>query len=736
MDAIGKIGVLLPEILDSLEYELLDGIHMHAKALGYDVLIFSDTYNAISDYHDMPYVYGLENIYQLAFMGQLDGILYAAGRFRTAKESEYLYRELKKLDIPCLVLEQKNPYFPYINAPQRDSIKMVTEHLIYEHGCRSIYCMTGLHDDLASEERLAGYLDAMNEAGLPVDESMIFYGNFWIFKPEELAHDIASGKVPKPDAVVCVNDIMATSLCSALEEHGISVPDEIAVTGYDGGWTSILNTPRVTTVTGREYDLGARAVCRLYEMMTGKSYAAPPSFQYMRKGTSCGCTAIDTSGKNHFISENYLKRMVQRYFDRRNYLNSDFISHITTAGSADELMQKTNALSYILHSVEWLDVCLCEDWMFDFEDPEHYRREGFSQTMLLALSKRTGTTIDQNHTFPVSDILPFFRDKHEPQLILLTSLHHQGQIFGYIASTYRNANDIFADAHYVNWCDSVASGLFILQNKMYRDYISQQFASLSVHDLSTGLYNKRGFMERLPVYLGKSDCILMLISYPEKSCLDKSDVIASHTLIANALRLSSENNELIGRLENNVFASVHHYESDDTEAFAENQVMLLEEKIREFQGGVRNPQIPELMTDCIRLSLRKMNEIEACIEERLQLISGMTEAAAGASGSYIDKLYRLHREIYSSPQENWNLPDMAKKIGISISHFQKVYKEEFGTSCVKDIINARIEKAKWLLLHTELRVQEIAAQCGYSDNSHFMRQFKEKTGMSALKFRG
>ena len=63
MDAIGKIGVLLPEILDSLEYELLDGIHMHAKALGYDVLIFSDTYNAISDYHDMPYVYGLENIY-------------------------------------------------------------------------------------------------------------------------------------------------------------------------------------------------------------------------------------------------------------------------------------------------------------------------------------------------------------------------------------------------------------------------------------------------------------------------------------------------------------------------------------------------------------------------------------------------------------------------------------------------------------------------------------------------
>ncbi len=72
---------------------------------------------------------------------------------------------------------------------------------------------------------------------------------------------------------------------------------------------------------------------------------------------------------------------------------------------------------------------------------------------------------------------------------------------------------------------------------------------------------------------------------------------------------------------------------------------------------------------------------------------------------------------------------------ISKSRLQRMYRNLFSTNIKDDIISSRIEKAKQLLTHTELRVQEIAEQCGYNNENHFMRQFKGKTGVTALQYR-
>ena len=78
---------------------------------------------------------------------------------------------------------------------------------------------------------------------------------------------------------------------------------------------------------------------------------------------------------------------------------------------------------------------------------------------------------------------------------------------------------------------------------------------------------------------------------------------------------------------------------------------------------------------------------------------------------------------------------MADRIGISRSHLQRLYKQLFGMSYRDDLINLRMEKAKQLLTYTDLRIHEIADQCGYQNESHFMRQLKEKVGKTALQYR-
>ena len=65
----------------------------------------------------------------------------------------------------------------------------------------------------------------------------------------------------------------------------------------------------------------------------------------------------------------------------------------------------------------------------------------------------------------------------------------------------------------------------------------------------------------------------------------------------------------------------------------------------------------------------------------------------------------------------------------------RLYKQLFDINLMDDVIEARLAKAKQLLEFTDMRIQEIALQCGYRNESHFMRQCKLKVGMTALQFR-
>ena len=85
--------------------------------------------------------------------------------------------------------------------------------------------------------------------------------------------------------------------------------------------------------------------------------------------------------------------------------------------------------------------------------------------------------------------------------------------------------------------------------------------------------------------------------------------------------------------------------------------------------------------------------------------------------------------------KEWNIEAAGRSLGVSKSHFNWIYKGLFGTSCKEDIISSRIKKAKWLLENTSLPVSQISEQCGYANNSHFIRQFNERTGQTPSDYR-
>lgn len=106
-----------------------------------------------------------------------------------------------------------------------------------------------------------------------------------------------------------------------------------------------------------------------------------------------------------------------------------------------------------------------------------------------------------------------------------------------------------------------------------------------------------------------------------------------------------------------------------------------------------------------------------------------------ADTPYGAELSQLRTEIYSHPQEEWSIDGMAGKLSLSRSYFQHIYRRQFGVSAMQDVLNSRMEYAKYLLYSTDRMVNIISEWCGYKTPVHFLRQFKRVTGQTPTEFR-
>lgn len=133
------------------------------------------------------------------------------------------------------------------------------------------------------------------------------------------------------------------------------------------------------------------------------------------------------------------------------------------------------------------------------------------------------------------------------------------------------------------------------------------------------------------------------------------------------------------------------------------------------------------------------DEIELLyFEILLRKLSRLVTASSAYSQVVADKNNRfvqLRSRLYSMPEEIADVSQLAEESGMSRSGFQHTYKRIFGVSTRTDIINARMERAKSLLISTNLPVREIAYKCGYSSEYSFMRQFKNHFGKTPTQFR-
>ncbi|MFB6551121.1 LacI family DNA-binding transcriptional regulator [Streptomyces sp. NPDC056405] len=176
---------------------------------------------------------------------------------------------------------------PYIGPDDVEGGRIAARHLI-DHGCGSLMYLGGVPEAVPHAERVAGYREAVAEAGAadlgvmagPVDAAGGYALGLGLLKRRSVL----------PEGVICHSDSVALGLYRALRDHAPGQVDQVRVVGFDGSADAAFWEPPLTSVSADPRRLGARAAELLLELVGG---VPPGSVVRVRPelavGRSCGC---------------------------------------------------------------------------------------------------------------------------------------------------------------------------------------------------------------------------------------------------------------------------------------------------------------------------------------------------------------------------------------------------------------------------------------------------------------
>ena len=160
---------------------------------------------------------------------------------------------------------------PSIGATNWSGGLAATRHLL-GLGHRRIGVITGPQEILCSRARLDGYRAAMDAADVPVDPSLIGYGDFHVRSGVEQARAMLR-LVDPPTAIFAGNDLMALGVYQAAREARLHIPDDLSVVGFDdlpvAGWVG----PPLTTVRQPLADMAVSAARLVLQLARGEEPA-------------------------------------------------------------------------------------------------------------------------------------------------------------------------------------------------------------------------------------------------------------------------------------------------------------------------------------------------------------------------------------------------------------------------------------------------------------------------------
>lgn len=487
-----RIGLFFGEI-DNNTNKLVMKIEENAKKADIDVFVFVNF--GVFDSILSQYSEGEKSFYRLPDYSTFDGIIVYEGMMNIEGLEEEIYEHLlKNASCPVIYLTCSREGVYSIIYNDRADMKRITEHFIHDLGLKDVCHMSGRMELYDAQERFAGYKEAMEEAGLTVNPSMVYSGEYYTFKAKETLDHFYSSRGKYPEAIVCANDYMAVSIVEELKNRGIKVPDEVRVSGYDNIIMARTSNPPITSFE-TDIDAIAEAIFDIIGRLS-KGEKVDPVTRLEAKMILRKSSEPELYGEPEQVD---LSSQMQNLRTDFNGLEDVYFlnSALEVSFTEEEIFSSVDYYFYNTLATKAF-VCLTDDVYDQSKRPvekiSDYTERVTLKRIFYADEKRNYDSPE--YEFDLKEIIPEEYMLPNAGMYFVNSIHAGMKVFGYMVS-------IFPHGKRPNrYMQSYVGGLgraienFNIRNE-FLDVEEMKKAYL--HDTLTGLYNRKGFESNLLV---------------------------------------------------------------------------------------------------------------------------------------------------------------------------------------------------------------------------------------------
>lgn len=271
------LGLVIPATTNPIYARMVFAVEERARDLGYDVIL-TQTQN-LAEREDA-------SIRRL-LSRRVDGMLITPV-YRFEAEAR-IYQEIVNRQVPAVVLGAPAPFcknFVSIEIEEQAASYNVTKHLL-DLGHKRIAYLTGPVAAPWAHERFEGYRRALREAGLEVDDKLVFQAGSTLEDGTKAALQMLNENC-QPTAIQAVSDLVAIGCAETLLAQGIRIPDDISLAGFGNILTSEFYRVPLTTVSQPKYRLAVAAMETLMNLIRGEPASSRrlPAELVVRKSTA------------------------------------------------------------------------------------------------------------------------------------------------------------------------------------------------------------------------------------------------------------------------------------------------------------------------------------------------------------------------------------------------------------------------------------------------------------------
>lgn len=571
------IGIILFDITGYYQQQLVHTLSKTASKHGYNLLTFSaftiygsDTKNAAGEY----------NILHLIPYEQLDALIVCHDTFNSNEAVEELWKLVtERCQAPIISIRKKVNGCYNILVEDTDAIPAFVRHFHDVHHFDRIAFMSGPYNHPDAIFRLEKYKEAMAELGLDCPEEYIFEGNFWKDCALDASKHFMSLK-KRPQAIVCANDYMALSLCKELTLQGYSVPQDIAISGFDDVRDARANVPPLTTCYVSVSDMAKKAMETIDTLLNGKEAPActfVPTKIIIRN--SCGCES--STMKDLSLSRMYEVELMEQLINQNahNTFVSISLENMTSAEDIGDYLR--------LEDVPGIarDFYLCLGIHGNGAYPQVKKKApGFAKRSHSIYSLRDLNPIATS-SFETKKLLPPEAICEEPMAVFFFPIHYLEYNFGYVAAT--SNGEEAQDTLFHSWLSLIGNTLENSRIRAKNQALLEKLNMLYHEDFLTKLYNRRGFEQFSEEEFSeakKHNIKTMTLSIDMDNLKYINDVYGhSHgdlalQTIADAMRQACSGCEICARIGGDEFAVFgYDYSEDKAKQYTENFLQYLKD---------------------------------------------------------------------------------------------------------------------------------------------------------------